>query len=214
MCAVKFHLFVLIPVLLLLKRRWSTMAGMVMGGAVLLAFGAACAGLDSYREWINMLRNPVVSPSGTMTNIHVLVETYHGGVALEITLVLAVVALFVWMCWSTDEFEFLFGVALIAGLLINVHAYVWDSVFLLLAFVLIKNTKLRLALSVFLTPVAYYLLFGPSTIPYVVALLAVLILAAISLLIGNKPGFERFRTVELPVSKRSLSSRSPVGESP
>jgi len=158
---------------------------MAAGGSLLLVFGAACAGSDAYLNWINTLRNPMVGPSQAMINIHALVEAYHGGLATEITLMAAVVALFVWMCHRTEDFEFLFGLALVSGILIGLHSYAYDSLLLLLSFVLIRDAKLRLALVPLLTPIADYFLFKTFTPPYVIGLLAVLVVAAVILMVGK-----------------------------
>src|SRR5204863_8200445 len=101
-------------------------------------------------EWIDMLRNPAVSPSGTMTNLHVLVEAVGGGGLFDLVSGLLVAASFAWMCWKVEDFEFLFGMALMGGLKINVHAYVWDNDLLLLSFVLITNSWVRVSLFVLL----------------------------------------------------------------
>jgi len=189
LCAVKFHLFLLIPVLLLLRRRWRALAGMATGGASLLILGAACAGPDAYLKWIGILRNPMVGPSDGMINIHALAEACHGGLAAEITLMAAVIALFVWMCNKTDDFEFLFGIALVAGILIGVHSYPHDGLLLLLSFVLIRNAKVRLAFVPLLTPLADYFLFTAFPAPYVIVMLGVLVLAAATL-VAARPARE------------------------
>ena len=174
LCLVKFHLFPLIPVLLLMKGRWKVVAGGVTGALGLVTFGAAVAGPHAYVEWIQMLRNPVVSPVVTMTNLHVLVEALGGGGAMDLAFGMTLAASFAWMCWKSDDFEFLFGMALLGGLLINVHSYVWDNVLLLLSFVLITNAWVRTSLFVLLSPVSLFLLFwAPTTIFYVLVMLCV-----------------------------------------
>jgi len=178
LCAVKFHLFLLIPVLLALKRRWRALGGMATGGCLLLALGAVGAGPDAYLKWIDTIRNPIVGPSNAMINIHALVEACHGGLAMEIALVLAVVALFIWMCRRTEDFEFLFGAALLCGILIGIHSYAYDSLLVLLAFVLIGNPKVRLAFVPLLTPISDYFLFKTFTVPYIIGLLLALAVAA------------------------------------
>ena len=176
LCLVKVHLFVFVFLLLLIKRRWNALAGLFTGGSLLFAAGAIGAGLDSYRGWINMITNPVISP-GRMTNIHQLVKTLHGDATLDVILAGGLAALFIWMCFRSDEFEFLFSLALIAGLLINMHSYPYDTVLLLLPFVLIRHTTLRLILLFLLSPVAYFFLLW-STTPFVIILLIVVLAAA------------------------------------
>jgi hypothetical protein len=182
LCGIKFHLFLLIPLLLLLKRRWRALGGMACGGGLLLVFGALFSGWHSYVEWIDAIRRPVLSPRGLMINLYALVASFDGGIVVEIGLMAAVAALFVWMCLRSDDFELLFGVALIAGLLINVHTYVYDSVLLLLAFVLIRKPAARIVLALLLTPLAYCFIWMWSTSLYIVGMLLVIVLAAASLM--------------------------------
>jgi hypothetical protein len=181
LCLVKFHLFLLIPILLLMKARWRILAGGATGAIGLIIFGAIFAGIDSYFQWISMLRNPAVSSTHMMTNLRVLIDAAGGGFKIDLACGLAIVALFVWMCWKSPDFEFLFGLALLGGLLINVHAYVWDNVLLLLSFVLIASWWVRLSLFLLLSPVSLFLLFAfPTTLPYVIAMLGVLAAACVA----------------------------------
>jgi hypothetical protein len=117
-----------------------------------------------------------------MIYLYALAANFDGAIAVEIGLMTAVAALFVWMCLRTDDFELLFGVALIAGLLINLHTYVYDSVLLLLAFVLIRKPAARIALALLLTPLAYCFIWLWSTSLYIVGMVLVIVLTAASLM--------------------------------
>ena len=78
--AIKFHLFLFVPVLLLVKRRWRTLGGAVAGLAALIGFGISVAGgVTSLTQYVNVLRDPWINPSATiMPNIHGLATVLNG----------------------------------------------------------------------------------------------------------------------------------------
>ena len=75
LCAIKFHLFLFLPLLLLFKKRWRILAGAALGAAALTVLGSLVAGPDSILRYIKGLRDPWINPSATiMPNLHGLLR--------------------------------------------------------------------------------------------------------------------------------------------
>jgi hypothetical protein len=188
LCAIKFHLFLLVPLLLLAKRRWRIAAGGVTSMALLILLGILVAGPGSMREYIRVLRDPWINFGvDMMPNLHGLIAGLAPNAAaaqsIEIGSTCAVVGVFLWICQKTDDYEFLFGLSLLCGLLISYHSGISDQILLLPAFVLIVHSRsekpLRIALALALTPIPYVTGLGINiTIP--VMLLAVLGLSTVA----------------------------------
>jgi hypothetical protein len=167
--AIKFHLFLFVPLLLLLKQRWAILRGALTGTAGLVGFGISVAGGDAWKQYVGVLRDPWINPSATiMPNIHGLVAVLNGGTALELALIATVVAAFLWTVRSNDDYEFLLAVSLVCGLLVSFHSGVADDIVLLPAFVAIVQTStlpsLRAASALVLTPVPYFMVLADA--PY------------------------------------------------
>jgi hypothetical protein len=187
MCAIKFHLFLLIPFLLLAKKRWRILAGAVTGTGVLLLLGVIVAGTKSVEQYAAVLRDPWINFSvDMMPNLHGLTASLTRSTAapvIEIGMVCAVVATFLWICQRTENYEFLFALSLLCGLLVSYHSGISDQILLLLVFVLIVNSRvekpLRIAVALSLTPIPYFTGIGVNiVIPLL--LLAVLTLAVVA----------------------------------
>ncbi len=172
LCAFKFHLFLFVPLLLLLKRRWTIVSGGIAGTAALTLLGMLVNGADSMLRWIKVLRDPWINPdAGGMPNIHGLVACLNGGMRLEAVLIAAVCVVFVWMTLRTTNFELLFAASLVCGLLVGFHSTIVDDLVLFPVMVLVLASSqlvpLRAAVGLILTPIPYFLvLAGP---PYAAA---------------------------------------------
>jgi hypothetical protein len=183
LCAIKFHLFLFVPLLLLLKNRWRTLAGAASGTGILLLLGSAVAGVKSNGQYVQALRNPWINFStDMMPNIHGLVNTLHASGPLEIAISCAVVLAFVWTCRKTENYEWLLALSLLCGLLVSYHSGIGDDILLLPVFVLMiasEYKSLRIALAAALSPLPYF-----SGLPISIAipclLLLVLALAVVS----------------------------------
>lgn len=161
LCAIKFHLFLLVPLLLLLKKRWRTLAGAVAGTGALFLLGIAVAGVDSTLAYVNTLRNPWINFSAEMMpNVHGLVTTLHGNPVVEIGIVCAVVLAFLWACHETGDYERLLALSLLCGLLVSYHSGIGDGILLLVVFALTipsGSRPLRVVLAVTLSPIPWFL---------------------------------------------------------
>ena len=162
---IKFHLFVVWPLVLLIQKRWrmSAAAALVVGGELLLSLLlVGPAGLTNY---IALLRNPNIerlSPSPElMINIHSLaLNVGMNRLSVRLALVVLVVALAL-VSSLRAPFRRAVVAASIASLLVSPHVYGYDAalVFPSLCFVLFESRSLALkAFAVLLcSPVPYLL---------------------------------------------------------
>ena len=194
LCAIKFHLFLLVPVLLILKKRWRMVAGGAGGIAALSLIGATAGGLRAYADYVRVLRDPWINfRTDMMPNLHGLATTIASGSSvgpLELVLSGVVVAGFLWICLKSPDFEFLFAMSLLCGLLISYHSGLSDQILLLLVFALMihacKDKSLRIAIAAPITPIPYLIGTGVSLVQPLLLLL-ILGLAAFSLVQQREP---------------------------
>ncbi len=167
--AIKFHLFLFVPVLLVVKKRWRILGGGAAGIAALTGIGGMVAGLESISQYVTVLRDPWINPAATiMPNLHGLVAVLQGGTVLEAVLITLVLTAFGWMLWKNENYEFLLAAALVCGLLVSFHSGVPDDILLLPVFISVVHTSpsrsLRAAAGLILTPVPYFMVLADA--PY------------------------------------------------
>jgi hypothetical protein len=158
LCIIKFHLFVLVPLVLVRHRKWSMIGGAAGGVLIWLAISTLVAGPDWPRQYLAMLRNPAISPypdyMPTVRGIFLGWPSALYATALVLAVLLYVIA-------KQRNFEVAFGVALAGGLLLNTHSYLQDCAILLPALVsAVKSGRAgvrRIALFL-MTPIPYVLL--------------------------------------------------------
>jgi len=134
LCVAKFHLFSLLPLLLLRYRRWPVIKGSAIGVAALLALSFLSAGWKWPVEYLHVLTMPGINPGRlVMPNIHGLAPPGWELPLVILTLILACVAIF--------RLDYIDGtVAALAGsFLCSYHAYVMDGVMLLPAIMLVDR---------------------------------------------------------------------------
>jgi hypothetical protein len=142
LCAIKFHLFLLIPLILVVRRRWTAIAGGALGGAGLFALSFLGARGPWIEPYLRMLRNPELSPGAEhMPNLHGLLFAIGAPTpALEVLLAIAVAAAVAWIAWKSKDVETAFAFALLGGMLNSYHAYLQDCALLLLAFPILARS--------------------------------------------------------------------------
>ena len=137
LCAIKFHLFLFLPILLLVKKRWRILGGAASGIALLAGLGVLVDGTDSTWQYISVLRDPWINPSAIgMPNLHGLVAVLHGDARMEMLLAGVVLLAFLWITQRSENYEFLLAASLVCGLLVSFHSGVADDVVLFPAFVM------------------------------------------------------------------------------
>ena len=158
-CAAKFHLLLLLPVLIIAKRLWRFAAGFAAGAGALAILSFAVQGLDWPKRYLDVLKvneNDLIS-GVYMANLAGLLGRLPYS---EIWLTLSAL-LVVWGTWRVARratIEFSLATALGGGLLVGVHGYIYDCA-ILLPLLLCLTDRIHPAKGLALS-----LLFGASTI--------------------------------------------------
>lgn len=180
LCAIKFHLFLLTPLLIFGNREWRFARGFLSGGGVLAAISFAVAGWRWPIEFLESAVNPEFSPkTAGMTNLHGVMLNLPGGWALEIVVALAVVAA-VWVVCRRMSFEYGLAATLIGGYVLSIHSYLPDFAITLpaVAILITISTRKSLRTLAFLlaVPPVHLLFFAgyPASAGVVTVLLAVI----------------------------------------
>jgi hypothetical protein len=180
-CAIKFHLFILVPVVVILHRRWRILAGGATGGLAIVALSFVGDGFDWPLRYFGALSNPELHPgAANMPNLHGLLSNA-GVESLAIEIAFAAIVLVVVALYSSRsaDYEASAAIALAGSLLVSHHAYIQDCSMLLLSFAVLSSKSdapLLRALSALavLAPVPLLILMDPplkAVAPMLVALL-------------------------------------------
>ena len=194
LCAIKFNLFLLLPVLFLGKREWRLAAGFSIGTISLLA-ASFIAGPGWLRSYIALILDPAVDPnSSLMPNLHSMAASIPGRGLVEFLLSLTVIAI-VWFVVRRARFDVALAATLLGSILLTRHAYLQDcailagslvTLFEQFGFEQFGSPLVRYCALVLLLPFAYmFILIREGT---VVAALYLLLLIAI--------GFAEIRALE------------------
>lgn len=180
LCAIKFHLFVFVPLLLLLERRWRILLGLCAGSVAL----ALAGGITLIGSWLKLMFSATITgiPVWKLSpapNIHGLVTVLGANSALEYLLVALVIAAFLWLCFRVDNFELLLGVSLVCGLLVSFHSFTYDDLLLMPVLVLVAPVRiLREITGLALTPIAFLATFAGGLYSTIIPLLLLAFLGA------------------------------------
>lgn len=163
LCAIKFHLFLLAPFAVVRFRRWGILRGGAAMALVLVALSAAGGGVDFPAKVAAAATSVRTNPNVTrMATLHGVSASLGLPFAAEVALAAAVAAAALVGIWRSRSLERAMGVALVAGPLFAVHAYVQDCVVavvgaaLLVAHLMRRMTRGLLIAS--LLPPAYFFL--------------------------------------------------------
>lgn len=180
-CAIKFHLFVFVPVLLLFKKKWRMLFGASAGTVLLTILG----GVSLIGPWLKVMFSPLITgmPVWKLSpapNIHGLVTVLGGDSRMEFLLVAVVIAFFAWVCIRISNFELLLAVSLVCGLLVSFHNFTYDDLLLMPVLVLVSQIRmLRAIVGLALTPVVYLATFAGGFYSTILPLMLLAFLGAI-----------------------------------
>ncbi len=181
LAAIKFHLFLFVPVMLALRGRWRMLEGGAAGLAGLTGLGlAAAGGTEAWQQYRRVLLDPWINPAATiMPNLHGLAAAAGGGTGLEACLIVLVIGASVLIARRSDDDGFALAASLVCGLLASFHSGVPDAIILLPAFVAVERSRpappLRAAWALMLTPLPYLMVLAdaPYSAAFPVGLLVV-----------------------------------------
>ena len=138
---------------------------MPVGETILFLVGLAGGGWPVFLSLIALLRRPENHPyPELMPNLRGMVYAFNGGpnTPLLIAIYLLVGATAAYLVWNARTYEKSFAYALMAGLVINFHAYIQDPMLLLLCCALLfdgeESLAVRSVMQLRLFPVVYLLL--------------------------------------------------------
>ena len=180
-CAIKFHLFVFVPFLLLFKKKWRMLSGATAGTLLLTLIG----GESLIGPWLNVMFSPLITGMAVWKlcpapNIHGLVTVLGGSPTMELLLAGLVILFFVWICFRETNFELLLAVSLICGLLVTFHNFTYDDLLLMPVLVLVSPIRpLRNVVGLALTPVVYLATFAGGIYSTILPLMLFAFLAAV-----------------------------------
>jgi hypothetical protein len=187
LCSIKFHLLLLMPIAVLVHRRWTFLKGTFAGGVVLLMLSLAADGFAWPQRFLAVVTNPELhSGPELMTTWRNPVHFFTGGdnFLIENVLNLGVAALFGYLAWRIRRFEIVFALAMTGGLIVCHHAYSQDLVLQLAALGIIATSEASKAVRAASMLVAFpitslLLLWGwPQSLLVPLLLLSVLVAAA------------------------------------
>jgi hypothetical protein len=165
LCAIKFHLFLLVPVWIVGQRLWRFAGGLAAGGAALVGLALAATGLNGFRDFARTAGSSIVSPGlELMPNLNGL---FHGNAGLEAAGALSIAAI-VWFAARRGSPSWALATALVGGLLTSHHAYIADCALLLPALlVMFSETNRgwqRLLAVLLMAPIVYVGVYAGAAI--------------------------------------------------
>jgi len=185
LCASKFHLFGLVPVVILAQRRWRMAGGAALSGCVLLALSFAAAGKSWPLSYYAALADERISMGlAHMPNLHSLFGIGWFGLPLQIAAALALTSGLFLAARSTSDFERPLALALVAGVLVGFHDWLSDGALFLPALMIFSTASyarlpvLALPAIALITPIPWVFLQLPKPLPAVTQLLIVALAGA------------------------------------
>ena len=179
--AIKFNLFLLLPLLLLGQRRWKMAYGFLLGAAILTVISFAVAGLDWPMQMLRTLSSGAIAPrEDVFPNLRGLLQPFTDQLLPELLLDLAVAGM-VWVIARRADFAYGMAAVITGSLLVSHHAGAQDASLLIPALLIVVSrttiTWVNLLCVILLTPLPYQLLsyghgLGSMTVLPLIALLA------------------------------------------
>jgi hypothetical protein len=186
-CAIKFHLFLTLPLYLIRRKQWRLSAGLLAGTMMWILLSFLLQGMRWPVRYGKVLLAPSTNPGLTyMPNLHGIFAGLERSALFEITgaIIICVVC---WFAVGHKSETSAYAGMLISGLLVSHHAYVQDAAVLLpveIALLSGSNTHaVRLLTLACLCPVLWVLLRVPtlSAIPAICLIVLLLLITRESL---------------------------------
>jgi len=172
LCASKYNLVLLVPLVILAQRRWRVAAGAAAMGAAMLATSFLVAGASWPRQYWGVLADPGIwHGASRMANLHGLLRAMPFGLAVEAVAALLVAAAVFLAARRTSEFEGPLALALAGSVLVSPHTYLADYALLLPALIVTagvaEGSRRRISAIALATPIPWFLLQLPWPVPVI-----------------------------------------------
>lgn len=163
---IKFHLFLLLPLLFIAQRRWRMAAGFTAGCAALLGLSFAVAGPDWPVAMAKVIKTSTIEKQYPLPNIRGILQSVTDSLIPEVIIAI-IVAVVVFQLASRSGFEYGLCAALVGSLLVSHHAGIYDCVLLIPVLLILGGngeTKSATWCFVLLSPAPYVLItFGSAS---------------------------------------------------
>jgi hypothetical protein len=173
LCTIKLHFLILIPLALLLGRRWKVIGGGVAGMAGLVSIGAFSEGWDWVLRYPSYLRRPEIHPeSFQFVNLRGIALGLGTEVAVGVGLVVGVALLGLLWKGRNGPLRELMAISLLGGIVGSFHLGIHDCSLLLVVVAMARpGSALGVGAMLLSLPVAYWLLMLDGALGAVPALL-------------------------------------------
>lgn len=183
LCAIKYHLFLMLPIWLLSRSGRPLLRGFCLGASLLIGISFWVGGWNWPVEYLHLIQSSNISPIvPQMPNLHGLFSGIIGAPYLEVVGTVAVG----WACWRASEQAnrlYGFSAVIVGGLLTSYHSYFTDCMILLPAVLVLRDIDARpwlKKLSLVLLVPAPLLIAGPSSVLVQALLVVVLFTMALA----------------------------------
>jgi hypothetical protein len=209
----KFHLILLLPLLLVLQRRWRLLAGFTTGASILAAISLGLCGVSGLRQYFSLITsdNPLVQNTpGNMVNVgSILLNTTGASPPLYALCSACLLACAIRTMLRHRDWRG-FAACFAGSAVIAPHVYSYDlSVFLpFLCMAVLRATRLplRVVATALVVPVPYLAVGGGR--PWAAA--AALLLAAFVVLLAFEPAGECERPESVSGVRRARQPVAPA----
>jgi Glycosyltransferase family 87 len=173
--ASKYHLFTMVPLILVAQRRWRMFAGAALSGCCLLGASFAVEGRGWPAGLYSLLTDSRVSTGlNHMPNLHSLLAGAPFSLFLQIAASLLLATGVYLAAHNSFSFESALGLALGAGVLIGYHGYVHDGALFLPALIAFSGAAAayaRIPAILLITPIPWCILHLTKPFPVLAQLL-------------------------------------------
>jgi hypothetical protein len=171
LCIIKFHLFVLLPLLIIHKKLWRTLPGISLVGVVVLAASYLAGGRHWIEQYSVALHDLRMDPyPWNMVNLKALFYDHPEWLILSI----AIIVLISWYVIYKGSLEISLAAVVMGGLLINPHTTISDGTLILPVFLMARRAPLvilRVLATFALTPLYKFLPTGTFQVILIVTLM-------------------------------------------
>jgi len=141
MCTIKFHLFVLLPLLIFHKKLWRTLPGIACVGVVALAASYIAGGRHWIEQYLMALHDLRMDPyPWNMVNLKALLLDHPEWLILSV----AIIVLISWYVIYKGSLEISLAAVVIGGVLINPHTTISDGTLILPVFLMARKAPLAI----------------------------------------------------------------------